>query len=152
MKNYQKSITVNKPVSEVYAAVTRHIQDWWSNDLTGAAERPGDRFTIAFGKTQKTFEILEAMPDKRVVWKCVKAYIDMAGLTNKAEWEGTKLIWEINPNKADSTLHFLHEGLTPGFECYSVCEAGWDTFLVSLQSYLNTGKGMPYQKAGAKVA
>ena len=152
MNNYQKNVTVNKSVSEIYTAITQHIQDWWSNDLAGAAERPGDRFTIAFGKTQKTFEILEAVPDERVVWKCVKAYINMASLTNKAEWEGTKMIWEVNPKKTGATLHFSHEGLTPDFECYNVCEAGWDTFLASLQSYINTGKGMPYQKAIATVA
>jgi uncharacterized protein YndB with AHSA1/START domain len=146
MDNYKKNITVNKPVSEVYAAITEHIQDWWSNDLIGAAVNAGDSFTISFGKTQKTFEILEVAPNERVVWKCVKAYIDMAILTNKAEWEGTKLIWKISPHSAGTTIYFLHEGLTPDFECYNVCEAGWDTFLTSLQTYLNTGKGLPYQK------
>jgi hypothetical protein len=32
MKDYQKSITVNKPAGEVYVALTQHITDWWSND------------------------------------------------------------------------------------------------------------------------
>jgi hypothetical protein len=30
-----------------------------------------------------------------------------------------------------------------------VCEAGWDTFLASLQAYLATGKGAPFLKAAA---
>jgi hypothetical protein len=147
MNDYQKSITVKKPISEVYAAITEHISDWWSNDLTGAAAHAGDSFTIAFGKTRKTFVIVEALSNKQIIWKCVKAYIDMASLKNKAEWVGTKLIWTLSAAGQNTTLAFLHEGLNQSFECYNVCESGWDTFLASLQAYLATGKGMPFLKA-----
>ncbi len=147
MKDYQKTITVNKPVSEVYAAITEHISDWWSNDLTGAAAHAGNSFTIAFGETQKTFDIVEAVPNKQVVWKCVKAYIDMSSLQNKAEWVGTKMIWRLSAAHQSIALTFLHEGLNQSLECYMVCEAGWDTFLASLQAYLTTGKGTPFMKA-----
>ncbi len=147
MNDYQKSFTVNKPTSEVYAAITEHISDWWSNDLTGAAARSGDSFTISFDKTSKTMDIVAAIPNKQVVWKCVKAYINMASLKNKAEWVGTKLIWTLSAADKGTTLTFLHEGLNQSFECYKVCEAGWDTFLASLQAYLATGKGAPFLKA-----
>lgn len=147
MNDYQKSITVNKPLREVYAAITEHISDWWSDDLTGAAISAGDSFTISFGETRKTMNIVEAIPNKQVVWKCVKAYIDLPSLNNKAEWVGTKLIWTLSAADQGATLTFLHEGLNQNFECYNVCEAGWDTFLVSLQTYLATGKGMPFLKA-----
>lgn len=146
MKDYQKIITVNKPPSEVYAAITEHIQDWWSNDLTGAAASTGDQFNIAFNKTRKTFSIVEAMPNEQIIWECVKAYIDMSSLKNKAEWEGTRLIWTLSTNGQGTTLTFLHEGLDQSFECYSVCEAGWDTFLASLHTYLSTGIGKPFLK------
>jgi hypothetical protein len=151
MKDYQKSITVNKPVDVVYAAITEHIADWWSNDLTGAAARTGDSFNIAFDKTCKTFDIVKAIPDKQVVWKCVKAHIDMASLENKAEWVGTQLIWTLSPAEEVTTLNFLHEGLNQSFQCYNVCEAGWDYFLASLQTYLGTGIGTPFLKTTAKA-
>jgi uncharacterized protein YndB with AHSA1/START domain len=147
MNDYQKSITVNKPADEVYSAITEHIQDWWSNDFSGTAAQKSDQYTIAFGATQKTFGILEAVPNKQVVWKCIKAYIDMPSLKNKAEWVGTKLIWTLSATDQGTTLTFLHEGLNQSFECYNVCEAGWDTFLASLQAYLVTGKGTPFLKA-----
>jgi len=146
MNDYQKSFTVNKPVSEVYAAITEHIKDWWSNDLTGTAARRGDTFNIAFNNTCKTMDIAEATPNKRVVWKCVKAYIDMASLTNKAEWEGTQMLWTLTAVDQGTNLTFLHEGLNQSFECYTVCEAGWDYFIASLQAYLATGKGTPFLK------
>ncbi|XZF15826.1 SRPBCC family protein [Chitinophagaceae bacterium MMS25-I14] len=147
MNDYKKSITVNKPVNEVYAAITRHIADWWSNDLKGAAVQAGDSFDISFGSTRKTMDIVEAIPDERVVWKCVKAYISSAALKNKSEWEGTEMIWTISASGQYTTLDFLHKGLNQSLECYNVCEAGWDTFLGSLETYLTTGKGQPYLKA-----
>jgi hypothetical protein len=146
MNDYQKSITVNKPGNEVYAAITEHIADWWSNDLTGTAAHAGDSFNIAFNNTSKTFDIVEAIPNKRVVWKCVKAYIDMASLENKSEWVGTTLTWTLNSAEKSTILDFLHEGLNKSFECYNVCEAGWDYFLASLHIYLETDKGTPHIK------
>ncbi len=89
---------------------------------------------------------MEAKPNKQIVWKCVKAYIDLASLTNKSEWEGTTMIWTLETDGHGTTLHFLHKGLNRNLECYQVCEAGWDAFLASLQTYLNTGKGEPFLK------
>src|ERR1700744_2832926 len=124
MRNYQKNMYVNAPIREVYEAITRRIADWWSNDYTGYAANTGDRFTIAFGETRKTFAIIEANPNTQVVWECVKAYIDMDSLKNKAEWEGTTMIWALSAVREGTTLTFVHDGLNPGLECYDVCEAG----------------------------
>ena len=143
MTDYTKSFTVSKPASEVYAAITEHIADWWTNDLSGAAAHAGDSFNIAFDETRKTMQIVEAIQDKKVVWKCNKAYIDMATLKNKAEWEGTTMIWTLAEVENGTTLSLLHEGLNQSFECYQVCEEGWDMFLNSLEVYLTTGKGKP---------
>lgn len=151
MKDYQKSITVNKPAGEVYAAITEHVQDWWSDDFSGAAAQKGDQYTIAFGATQKTFEIIEAVPNKQVTWLCLKAHIDMQALNRKDEWVGTKLIWTLSATDQGTTLTFLHEGLNQSFECYNVCEAGWDYFIASLQAYLTTGSGTPYLKQEARL-
>lgn len=153
MTDYQKIIAISKPASEVYKAITEHIAGWWSNDLAGAAAHAGDSFDIAFGTTRKTFEIIEATPNKLVVWKCVKAFINMASLSNKSEWEGTTIFWDIAPAEQGATLTFLHKGLNQSFECYNVCENGWNIFLASLQAYIETGKGKPHIKAvAAKVA
>jgi len=147
MKDYQKSILVNKPAGEVYAAITRHIPDWWSNDYSGAAAQKGDQYKIAFGETRKTFEIIEAIPDQQVTWLCLKAHIAVPNLTKRDEWVGTKLVWAITNEGKSTTLTLHHEGLNKNFECYDVCEPAWDYFISSLQAYLTTGKGTPYLKA-----
>jgi len=151
MNDYQKSITVNNTAEEVYSAITEHIQEWWSDDFSGASAQKGDHYTIAFGKTRKTFEIAEAIPNRQVIWLCRKAYIDMAALKKKDEWEGTRLIWTITGDDHGTTLTFLHEGLNRSFECYDVCEPGWDYFIASLHAFLTTGSGTPYHKLEAKL-
>jgi hypothetical protein len=65
MNDYRKIITVKKPAMDVYAAITEHIADWWSNDLTGAAALQGDSFTISFGGTRKTMNIVKSIPDEK---------------------------------------------------------------------------------------
>lgn len=147
MNDYQKIITVNKTVQQVYAAITEHIAQWWSNDLMGAAVQAGDSFSIAFGKTKKTFNITKAIPDQQVEWTCVKAYINNPSLENKAEWVGTKIIWTISSAPQGATLNFLHQGLDENLQCFNLCQAGWDMFLASLQTYLTTGIGKPFLKA-----
>lgn len=151
MKDYQKIILLQKSANEVFVAITEHIADWWSNDLTGSANQTGDFFNIAFGQTRKTMEILEIIPDQKVVWKCTKAYIDLGSLENKSEWIGTKMIWQISEKDQKTTLTFLHEGLNPTLQCYDVCEDGWNIFLSSLESYLITGKGKPFLKSESTV-
>jgi uncharacterized protein YndB with AHSA1/START domain len=147
MNDYQKTITVSKPAYEVYNAITEHIADWWSNDLAGAAAHAGDSFSIAFGKTQKTFAVVEATPGKQIVWECTKAYIANPSLSNKSEWLGTRIYWTLNTSGESTLIDFRHEGLNPAFECYTLCESGWEQFLGSLQGYISTGKGLPYKKA-----
>ncbi|CAG4994626.1 hypothetical protein DYBT9275_01432 [Dyadobacter sp. CECT 9275] len=146
MNDYQKHMETDQSAAVVYAALTEHIQHWWSTDLTGAAAQAGDSFTIGFGETRKTFKILEATPCTRVVWTCTKAYIDLNSLQNKGEWVGTRLVWTLDDRGENTTLTFLHEGLSPDLECYTVCEDGWNTFLASLGDYLATGKGAPFLK------
>jgi hypothetical protein len=147
MSDYQKTISVARSADEVYAAITQHIADWWSNDLSGAAAEKEDSFTIRFGNTQKTFQIEAAEPGQLVTWACNKAYIAHPALNNKSEWERTKMYWTLADTDGGTTIDFKHEGLNPGVECYKICEAGWDQFLASLEAYLATGEGMPYRKA-----
>ena len=151
MKDYQKRIVVQKPANQVYAAITEHISDWWTNDLSGSASQKGDSFKIAFGGTRKTMEISEILPNQKVVWTCTQAYIDMDSLENKSEWLGTKIIWELSTEGQTTTLEFLHQGLNKDLQCYNVCQDGWNTFLGSLESYLKTGQGKPFLKRTIKT-
>lgn len=141
--DYKKSIIVSSSPEVVFAALTTGIASWWSEDYSGAAAKVNDEFTVKFqGKNLINMRVTEIVPNKKIVWTCVNFYIDVdAPIEDRSEWIGTKVFWEISPSKVD----FLHEGLTPAFECYTFCESGWNHFLGSLQEMLNGGEAKPYK-------
>ncbi|HWZ21729.1 MAG TPA: hypothetical protein VNW06_03700 [Cytophagaceae bacterium] len=54
----------------------------------------------------------------------------------------TKLIFDFPENNGVTIMTFIHEGLTPGIECFKDCEFGWNHWIThSLFSYFTTGKG-----------
>lgn len=144
-KNYQRSVALEVSPETIFDSLANSISQWWTRAFEGSSHALSDVFSVQFDNTRKTFQVEEIVPYQKIVWRCTKAHIDSAALTNKAEWEGTRIIWEITPAANGATLTLLHEGLTPGFECYDICEKGWDYFLFeSLVPYLNEGKGRPH--------
>jgi hypothetical protein len=66
----------------------------------------------------------------------------MPWYSDKKEWAGTRLIFDLAEDNGETTLIFTHEGLTPNVECYKDCEPGWTHWIrTSLFSYFTTGKG-----------
>jgi uncharacterized protein YndB with AHSA1/START domain len=144
-KNYQRSVELPVSAEAIFEGLTKGIQQWWTRAFEGSSNTLSDIFSIRFDNTRKTFQVQELIPNQKLVWRCTKAHIDAAMLTNKAEWEGTSIVWEITPAANGTTLTLLHEGLTPGFECFDICEKGWDYFLFeSLLPFLTEGKGRPH--------
>ena len=143
---YQSSIVVHTSAAAIFTSLTTKIHEWWTESIEGSAKNSNDWFTVRFGNTFKAFEVEEIIPDKKIIWKCIDARIDMPSLENKSEWTGTKIVWEMYPENGSTKLEMIHYGLTPSFECYEICENGWLQFLDSLKNFLSTGKGMPYRK------
>ena len=150
LKNYLEpadftaEITSATDSQKAYAALTAEVSKWWTRDLQGSTMQAGDIFTIRFGNTVKTLEVAVIEPEKMVTWKVTKAHIDMASLNNKSEWEGTTIHWEITPEGDQTKIRLTHKGLTKNFECYTVCEKGWNFYMESLLAFLDTGKGQPH--------
>lgn len=111
----------------------------------GSAHQEGNRFTVYFGESVfKKMNVMELVQDRKVVWFVEDSMINIPELTNKKEWIGTTIIWEMEQDNTGIHLHLTHVGLNPGFECYEICSLGWNEFTRSLRSYLETGEGMPY--------
>lgn len=149
---YQSSIVVNTSAAEIFTCLTTKIREWWTESTEGSAKNSNDWFTVRFGHTFKAFEVEEIISDKKIIWKCIDAWIDMPALQNKSEWQGTKIVWEMYPENGATKLEMTHYGLTPSFECYEMCENGWIQFLSSLKNLLTTGKGSPHKKAAPITA
>ena len=92
-----------------------------------------------------TQKITELMPGKKVVWHIVDSHINF--VKDKAEWNGTDVVFEIAKRGAKTELRFTHVGLVPAIECYGKCAGAWGFYInESLRNLITTGKGDPNEK------
>jgi len=140
-KNYHSSITANISPKEAFAKIAQ-VNEWWAKSFKGKATSVGDTFTVQFGDTTVDFEITEAIPDKKIVWKVTDCYLSW--LKDKTEWKNTSIVWEISSENNATKVDMTHVGLAPGIECYEACEKGWNGHINgSLYNLMTDGKGQP---------
>jgi uncharacterized protein YndB with AHSA1/START domain len=130
-------VGIKAPPRNVYAALTdcERLASWWTNDTRGR-NAVGDVIHFQFGERGFfDMKVLELAPDKRVLWEVTDG---------PAEWIGTKIIWELSPEGTGTTIRFKHQGWREPVDFMSHCSTKWATFLMSLKSLLETGRGAPF--------
>ena len=139
-KSFNKSIAVKISAVETTEKISK-VPEWWGITFSGSAQKQDDKFVVKMGGDSFfNFTVTELMPGKKIVWQVTDCL--MPWYSDKNEWTGTKLIFNLTEKDGITTLHFTHEGLTPNVECYKDCELGWTHWITkSLFSYLTTGKG-----------
>jgi hypothetical protein len=139
-KDYKTSIEVNGTCDQALAAIA-DVSAWWAKDFKGAATKAGDRFTVRFGETFVDFEIAHPTPHE-VTWLVTDCYLPW--LKHKTEWNGTRVIWQVNETDHGSRIDMMHIGLSPQAECFESCRKGWNEHVnESLLNLMNSGKGGP---------
>jgi hypothetical protein len=103
----------------------------------------GDEFTYPYQDVHYSKQrLVEVIPEKRVVWLVLDSYLSFP--EDKTEWNGTKVIFEIERKANTTEVHFTHQGLVPDYECYDKCSSAWGFYIDdSLKSLITTGKGGP---------
>ncbi|HEV8394913.1 MAG TPA: SRPBCC domain-containing protein [Vicinamibacterales bacterium] len=119
-------------------ATPEGVAGWWTTDTTGDSKAGGMikfRFTD-HGRELGVFDmkILELLPGKSVVWQVVNG---------PKEWVGTNIRFALKQEDDFTIVLFKHEGWTEPVEFMSHCSTKWATFLLSLKSLGETGKGQP---------
>ncbi len=144
MDSYTKTLHIHASPQKLYQAITTIVglKSWWTENTVM------NNYNITFGFSDGVFQtmrLLEATPDKKVVWECIAQYFPVKGTDQTDEWVGTRVLFTIQANQDETTtLVFTHYGLTPQVVCYDQCNEGWDHFLESLKRFVEQGKGMPY--------
>lgn len=141
-QNYHTSITVDAPAHEAFTGIN-DVTKWWNQNHEGDSQKPGDEFTARFGVVHvSTQKLIEVIPDKKIVWLVTDSNLNF--ITNKQEWNNTKIIFEITEKDGKTKIDFTHLGLVREIECYNSCTKGWDHFIKgSLYKLLTEGKGTP---------
>jgi uncharacterized protein YndB with AHSA1/START domain len=120
---------------EVYGALTtiEGLAGWWTDDTTGSTETGG---VIKFRFPPGGFDmvVVEQRPAERVVWEVVEG---------PEEWVGTTVEWDLRQDGDFTILMFAHRGWKEPVEFMHHCSTKWATYMMSLKSLVETGKGAP---------
>lgn len=148
--NFQCGFTANVTPEEATDAIS-NVPAWWARDFEGSSKAVGDTFTVRFGDTFVTFRVTELVAGKRIAWKVTDCHLHW--LTDKQEWNGTEVHWDISRNGDATKVNLTHVGLVPEIECYQNCRAGWTFYATdSLYKLLTTGQGAPNQAPARNTA
>jgi uncharacterized protein YndB with AHSA1/START domain len=129
-------VGIKSPSPEaVYKALTtlEGLSAWWTNNTQGEGQ-VGGVLKFRFGAGGFDMKVLELHPAKRVLWQVVDG---------PAEWIGTKVSWDLKQEGDYAVVLFKQEGWKEPVEFMHHCSTKWAVFLMSLKSFLETGKGTP---------
>jgi uncharacterized protein YndB with AHSA1/START domain len=122
-------------LDDVYGALTtvEGLSAWWTDATRGDTEVDG---VLQFRFRQGGFDMLirELEPAKHVLWEVVDG---------PAEWVGTTVSFDLKQEDDYTIILFKHEGWREPVEFMYHCSTKWATFLLSLKSLVETGKGAP---------
>ena len=91
-------------------------------------------------------KLIEVVPDKKIVWLITDSNLN--SFTDKNEWNGTKISFEITEKDGKTYVRFTHWGLVPQIECFGACSNAWTGYITqSLRDLIVTGRGWPAQHA-----
>jgi hypothetical protein len=137
-QDYQTSIVVNASCEQALAAIA-DVSGWWAKNFTGKADAAGDLFRVTFGDTFVDFAIAHPTPHE-ITWIVTNSYLPWQ--EDKTEWNGTRVIWQVNETESGSHIDMRHIGLSPRVACYQQCNEGWNEHIKqSLFNFINTGEG-----------
>jgi uncharacterized protein YndB with AHSA1/START domain len=122
---------------DAYKALTtlEGLSGWWTDDTQGDT-RVGGVIKFRFGDTGGfDMKVAALDPAKRVLWDV---------LDGPGEWIGTTVSFELRQEGDFTIVLFKHQGWKEPTESMHHCSTKWATFLMSLKSLVETGKGAPY--------
>jgi uncharacterized protein YndB with AHSA1/START domain len=122
---------------ETYKALTTidGLSAWWTSTTKGDSKAGG---TIHFRFGDRGFfdmKVVELEPGKRVLWQVVDG---------PAEWVGSKVDFDLKQEGEQTTVLFKHRDWSQTSEFMHHCSTKWASFLMSLKSFVETGKGAPF--------
>lgn len=148
--DFNTLLLVDATPSEVYNAIN-NVRGWWSEEIEGDTDKLNAEFIYRYKDVHHCkIKPIELAPGKRVVWLILENYFSFT--QDKSEWKGTKVIFDIIRKDGKTQLHVTHLGLVPEYECFSVCEEAWTTYIQeSLRNLIVSGKGNPNPKEGRGI-
>lgn len=138
--DYTRTILVKSTPEAAFAAIN-NVRGWWDGEIVGDTQKLGDIFEYRYADVHYSKqELIEATPFSRIAWRVLDAVLNF--VSDKTEWTGTTITFDIVPKGEMTEVTFTHIGLVPAVECYDTCSDAWGGLIGgSLKSLIETGKG-----------
>jgi uncharacterized protein YndB with AHSA1/START domain len=136
---YAKTIEVRAPADAVHQAITTPagLSGWWTK-ATGSGDTGGELQFRFSALDPLVVDVKRADRPSAVDWTVRECSF-------MPDWVGTRPTFRIATNDSGgSELSFCHHGLVSELECFDECRQGWDYYLASLRSFVETGSGSPF--------
>ncbi len=145
--DFSTTILVDQTPEEVFKAVN-NVRGWWSENVEGTTDKLNEQFLYYYKDVHiSKMKIVEFVPYEKVAWLVLENHFNFT--TDKTEWNGNKIVFEISKKENQTELRFTQIGLVPDYECYNVCHDAWTSYIQgSLKDLITTGKGKPNAKEG----
>ena len=120
---------------QVYDALTTidGLSGWWTEDTAGKTD-VGGVIEFRFPPGGFDMKVTQLDPHRLVRWDVVDG---------PPEWIGTTIQWDIHQDGDYTILLFKHEGWREQVEFMNHCSTKWASYLLSLKSLVETGRGAP---------
>jgi len=140
LTSFTTTFFVSQTPEEVFQAIN-NVSAWWQGEIKGKSKKVNDEFEYQMLDVHYSKQkVVEMILNEKVVWLVTDS--NLSSFTNKQEWSGTKIIFEIKEINGKTQLRFSHMGLVPKFQCYGDCSGAWEMLVnESLFSLITTGKG-----------
>jgi hypothetical protein len=144
-QDFTTTILVDQTPQEAFDAIN-NIEGWWTENIEGRSNKLNDEFSVRFGDVHYSKQkLIEVVPGKKVVWLITDSQLNF--ITDKTEWTGTKIIFDIADEGGKTQVSFTQVGLVPQVECFGACSNAWSDYINnSLRRLISTGKGLPTPK------
>ena len=134
--DFRSTTTFAATPDAVFSALTDidALTGWWTP--AGGGAEAGETLRFLMGDQQVVMRVDQADRPSRVRWSVLVC-------EPAPDWDGTSITFDLESVGAGTELRFQHHGLTPGLECFEMCQAGWTRHLASLVDYVDRGAGTP---------
>ena len=130
MADIRHRFGTSAPPAEVFAAVATvdGLASWWTSGTRGDAS-PGGMLEFSFGGPEPAarMEVVESVPDERVVWRCAEG---------PDEWVDTTFTFDIAPGEGETVLLFTNADWREAVPFLHHCSTKWAYFLLGLKASL----------------